>query len=63
MSKLADQKIKESENFDDTEYELITCICDDPNCPKTGSEGENGHIENCPCYECHYYYGKIRPLN
>ncbi len=39
--------------------EEIECPCDDPSCPGKGIEDENGHIENCPCGECHRFYGKL----
>ena len=40
--------------------DVIKCPCNDLACARTGSEGENGHIEECSCEVCHRYYGKLR---
>jgi len=38
----------------------IECTCDDPQCPQTGQESDlDAHIEDCPCRDCHHYFGKL----
>lgn len=38
----------------------MECDCNDPSCPKVGTEGELArHIEECTCADCHRYYSKI----
>lgn len=37
--------------------EQTKCPCNDPACDKEGEKDEEtGHIEDCPCGECHAHY-------
>ena len=48
---------KDGSDFENDEH--ISCVCDE--CETVGLEGEvAGHTEECTCYTCHHWYGKLR---